>query len=146
MRWTPGDRSNIEDLRGRSGLGMRAGGLGIGGLLVLLILSWVSGVDFLSLIGGGGAPAETVGTSGAVASSPEEEKLVDFIVPVTTTFFLISDSSTNYAAASAPRATSRRPMWSRTNWDTTCSRSSALRVERGSCSPVVPVRPMNCPC
>ena len=81
MRWTPGDRSNIEDLRGRSGIGMRAGGLGIGGLLVLLILSWATGVDFLSLVGGGGggAPTETVGTSGTVASSPEEEKLVDFV-------------------------------------------------------------------
>ena len=31
MRWTPGDRSNIEDYRGRSGMGMKAGGLGIGG-------------------------------------------------------------------------------------------------------------------
>ena len=80
MRWTPGDRSNVEDLRGRSGIGMRAGGLGIGGVLVLLILSWATGVDFLSLIGGGGgAPTETVGTSGTVASSPEEEKLVDFV-------------------------------------------------------------------
>jgi uncharacterized protein len=81
MRWTPGDRSNIEDMRGRSGIGMRAGGLGIGGLLVLLILSWATGVDFLSLVGGGGgAPTETVGTSGNVAaSSPEEEKLVDFV-------------------------------------------------------------------
>lgn len=80
MRWTPGDRSNVEDLRGRSGIGMRAGGLGIGGLLVLLILSWATGVDFLSLFSGG-APTETVGTSGTgtVASSPEEEKLVDFV-------------------------------------------------------------------
>ena len=81
MRWTPGDRSNVEDLRGRSGIGMRAGGLGIGGVLVLLILSWATGVDFLSLLGGGGggAPTESVGTSGTVASSPEEEKLVDFV-------------------------------------------------------------------
>ena len=63
MRWTPGDRGNIEDLRGRSGIGMRAGGLGIGGLLVVLLLSWATGIDFLSLVGnGGGAPSETVGT------------------------------------------------------------------------------------
>ena len=36
---------------------MRAGGLGIGGLLVLLVLSWATGVDFLSLLGGGGGGA-----------------------------------------------------------------------------------------
>nr|ADC35808.1 putative neutral zinc metallopeptidase [uncultured bacterium 66] len=65
-------------------MGMRAGGLGIGGLLIMLVLSWATGVDFLSLLGGGGggAPVESVGTSGAsgtVASTPEEEKLVDFV-------------------------------------------------------------------
>ena len=79
MRWTPGDRSNIEDYRGRSGIGLKAGGLGIGGLLVMLILSWATGIDFLSLVGNGGTPTETVGTSGTVASTPEEEKLVDYV-------------------------------------------------------------------
>ncbi len=80
MRWTPGDRSNIEDYRGRSGMGMKAGGLGIGGLLVMLILSWATGIDFLSLVGNGSSPpTETVGTSGAVPTSPEEEKLVDYV-------------------------------------------------------------------
>ncbi len=80
MRWTPGDRGNVEDLRGRSGIGMKAGGLGIGGLLVLLVLSWATGVDFLSLVGsGGGPPSDSVGTSGNVATTPEEEKTVDFV-------------------------------------------------------------------
>jgi len=80
MRWTPGDRGNIEDMRGSSGIGMKAGGLGIGGLLVVLLLSWATGIDFVSLVGGGGgAPGDSVGTSGTVASSPEEEKLVDFV-------------------------------------------------------------------
>lgn len=80
MRWTPGDRGNIEDLRGRSGIGMKAGGLGIGGLLVLLLLSWATGVDFLSLVGsGGGPPSDSVGTTGSVATTAEEEKVVDFV-------------------------------------------------------------------
>jgi len=80
MKWTPGDRSNVEDLRGRSG-GMRAAPLGIGGLLLLLLLSWFTGVDFLSLVGGGGAPAQSVDTSGAapVTASPEEETLVLYV-------------------------------------------------------------------
>jgi hypothetical protein len=84
MRWTPGDRSNVEDMRGRSGSGIRAGGLGIGGLLVLLLLSWATGVDLLSLFdaGGGAPPTETVGTSGAsgsVTATPEEERMVDMV-------------------------------------------------------------------
>jgi uncharacterized protein len=81
MRWTPGNRGNVEDLRGRSG-GMRAVPMGIGGVVVLLLLSWATGVDFTSLAGGGGpAPSESVGTtgSGSIATSPEEEKLVDFV-------------------------------------------------------------------
>ena len=41
MQWTPGDRGNVEDMRGRSGVG--AIPLSIGGFLVLLMLSWVSG-------------------------------------------------------------------------------------------------------
>ncbi len=80
MKWTPGDRGNIEDLRGRSG-GMRAVPLGIGGVLVLLVLSWATGVDFLSLVGGGGstAPTASVGSPGPVASTPAEEKTIDFL-------------------------------------------------------------------
>ena len=80
MKWTPGDRGNVEDLRGRSG-GMRMGGIGLGGLLIVLLLTWFTGVDFLSLIGGGGVPMEdTAPTSGGpVASSPGEEKMVDFV-------------------------------------------------------------------
>jgi predicted metalloprotease len=71
-------------MRGRSGSGIRAGGLGIGGLLVLLLLSWATGVDLLSLFdaGGGAPPTETVGTSGAsgsVTATPEEERMVDMV-------------------------------------------------------------------
>lgn len=82
MRWTPGSRGNIEDVRGRTGGGgMRMGApIGIGGLLVMLLLSWVTGVDFLSLLGGGGAPpSEYVGTSGRTTASPDEEKMVDMV-------------------------------------------------------------------
>ena len=80
MKWTPGDRGNVEDLRGRSG-GMRMGGIGLGGLLVVLLLTWLTGVDFLSLIGGGGVPIPDTAptTGGPVASSPDEEKMVDFV-------------------------------------------------------------------
>ena len=63
MKWTSGDRSNIEDARGSSGggMGIRAGGLGLGGLLLVLVLSWATGIDFLSLLGGGGSRGAAVG-------------------------------------------------------------------------------------
>jgi uncharacterized protein len=58
MKWTTGNRDNIEDMRGSSGgMGLRTGGLGLGGLLVVLVLSWATGIDFLSLVGGGGTSA-----------------------------------------------------------------------------------------
>jgi uncharacterized protein len=78
MRWSAGDRGNIQDMRGRSG-GMRAGSIGIGGLLIALVLSWATGVDFLSLLGGDGS-SEIAGTSGQpVESTPQEERMVDFV-------------------------------------------------------------------
>jgi uncharacterized protein len=81
MRWTPGDRDNIDDMRGRSG--GAAVPLGIGGFLVLLVLSWVSGTNLFSLLGTGSPSSQTTGTSGQVSSSPAEEHLVDFVDAVT---------------------------------------------------------------
>lgn len=78
MKWTRGDRSNVEDVRGRSGV--RMGGIGLGGLIVVLLLSWLTGVDFLSLVGpGGSAPVDSVGSAPPAATSPEEERLMDFV-------------------------------------------------------------------
>jgi len=82
MRWTPGDRSNIEDARGRSTFGGLGGGipLSVGGVLLLLLISWATGTNFLSLLTGGGDVTNgTTGTSGQVASSPAEERQVDFV-------------------------------------------------------------------
>jgi predicted metalloprotease len=82
MKWTSGGRENIEDRRGQRGFGGgRRGPIGIGVVLALLVLSLLTGKNFLSLIdpgamvGGGDAPAE----SGPVSTSPEEERLVDFM-------------------------------------------------------------------
>lgn len=83
MRWTPTGRGNIEDRRGSSG-GRGGGvvGLGIGGFIIVALLSMFTGVDFFSLLGGGGSdgPASTsVGTTGKVESSPSEERLADMV-------------------------------------------------------------------
>ena len=80
MRWTRGDRGNIQDMRGGGG---RTMSLGIGGFVVLLLLSWATGTDFLSLFQG--LPTtENTGTSGPpAATTPEEEQMVDFVDAVT---------------------------------------------------------------
>jgi predicted metalloprotease len=82
MRWTPGNRGNIEDLRGRSG----GGGfipLGIGGFIIVALLSMFTGVDFFSMLGGGGGGATSTavptGTSGRTTGSPSEERTVDMV-------------------------------------------------------------------
>src|SRR5438067_2150448 len=83
MRWTLGDRTNVEDFRGRSGGGFGIP-LGIGGVLVLLVGSWLTGVNLFSLVGGGSSPVtDTAATTRPASSTPEEEKMVDFVDAVT---------------------------------------------------------------
>jgi len=86
MDWSSGDRSNIEDRRGDSpgGGGFRFGGrgvpLGIGGVLVLLFISWLTGTDITSLLTDQGPPSDTPSASAPPAStSPGEERTVDFV-------------------------------------------------------------------
>src|SRR3954468_22661443 len=81
MRWSAGDRGNIEDNRGRSGGGGGMIPLGIGGFVVVALLSMFTGVNFFDLLGGGGSPpnSSSVGTSGKVTSSPAEERMVDMV-------------------------------------------------------------------
>ena len=77
MRWTPGNRGNIEDVRGRSAV-RGAGTIGIGGFVVLLALSWATGTDFLSMFSGA-PPTDSTSTSGELRTTPEEEQMVDFV-------------------------------------------------------------------
>ena len=82
MRWTTGDRGNVQDARGS-----RSGGvgipLGIGGVVVLLIGSWLTGVNLFDVVGSSGGGATDVVADRPVESSPEEERLVDFVDAVT---------------------------------------------------------------
>lgn len=86
MRWSPGGRSdNLEDRRGASGGmgggGMRGGGgggmrLGVGGMLVLLVLSVVFKRDLISPFLGGGAPMAAPSSQAAPIQDPREEDMV----------------------------------------------------------------------
>jgi predicted metalloprotease len=89
MEWRGRREShNVEDLRGRrspfggGGLGIpigrmgrRGGGLGIGGVLVLLAISWIFGINPLALLDGGDpyAPAAPVPSDVRPGSSAQDE-------------------------------------------------------------------------
>jgi uncharacterized protein len=68
-------------MRGRTG--GRAVPLGIGGFLVVLVLSWMTGTNLFTLLGTDSSPSQGVGTSGDVQSTPAEEWKVDFVGHVT---------------------------------------------------------------
>jgi predicted metalloprotease len=89
MRWTPGgDSSDVEDRRdetGGGGGGFGFGGihLGIGGFLLLLVLSLVFKQNFFALLGGGGAgPSGQAAVSTGVpnpAKDQQEKPMVEFV-------------------------------------------------------------------
>jgi len=94
MRWTPGGSSDdVEDRRdddsGGGGGGFGFGGMhiGIGGVVVLFILSLIFKQNFFALLGGGGgAPAPTTVHRPNVAMDEAEKPLVQFVT------FVLSDT------------------------------------------------------
>ena len=60
---------------------MGGAGLGIGGMLLLLVLSWATGTDLLSLFSGdGGTVVSTpAGEAPPTSTSPGEERMVDMV-------------------------------------------------------------------
>jgi predicted metalloprotease len=90
MRWTPGGRSeNLEDRRDQTGPGgMRLGGgatrLGLGGILILFVLSLIFKRDFFSLLntGSAGMPPSAVRQVDPTRDAKEEPKVqfVSFVL------------------------------------------------------------------
>jgi hypothetical protein len=87
MQWTPGGESaDIEDRRGESGGGgggFNLGGygphLGIGGTLVLLVLSFIFKENLFSVFGGGSAAPTTSRPYSETTRDPAEQKEVQFV-------------------------------------------------------------------
>jgi len=80
MKWQRGyQSSNVEDRRGARGGRLPGGRLGLGGLVVLLILSIVFKRDFLSLAGGFADDPTQVITGSDPVSSPAEDSTKQFI-------------------------------------------------------------------
>ena len=104
MRWTPQGRSrNLEDRRG-SGFRGGAVGMGVGGSLLLVVLSLIFGTDLTSLGGGGGPAGGTVAESQgdvAVQESPEEARLADFVS-------FVLDTNQVFWARTLPQATGQQ--------------------------------------
>jgi uncharacterized protein len=103
MRWTPGgDSSDVEDRRDETGGGGGGGGfqfggmhIGIGGALILLVLSLIFHQNFFALLGGGSGSAVQSGpaaTSGPpdTARDQTEKPLVDFVT------FVLNDTQTTW--------------------------------------------------
>ncbi|MDQ1387027.1 MAG: uncharacterized protein QOF56_481 [Acidobacteriaceae bacterium] len=101
MRWTPGGSSDdVEDRRDDSGSGgMQFGGMhiGIGGVVIIFILSLVFHRNFFALLGNGGGP---VATRQAERSEPSpasrerdraEQPLVEFVT------FVLNDTQATWA-------------------------------------------------
>lgn len=97
MRWTPGNESsNIEDRRGDSGGGGGFGGihLGIGGTIIVLVLSLIFHRNLFTLLGSGDAASSTSAsdTSAPPASeTPAEHKEVQFVS------FVLDDAQQTWA-------------------------------------------------
>jgi len=87
MRWTQGEESkDIEDRRddsGGGGGGFQFGGMhvGIGGAILLLILSFIFKTNFFALVGGGGSTAPRSAAVGQPdpARDAAEKPLVQFV-------------------------------------------------------------------
>ncbi len=78
MQWTPGGKSgDIEDRRTESGSRIRGTHLGVGGTLVLLVLSLIFGHDFVSLFSGHGPTVNQA--SRTAVQDPAEAELVQFV-------------------------------------------------------------------
>jgi len=97
MRWTPGGSGDdVEDRRDESGGGggFRPGGihLGLGGIIVLFILSLIFKRDFLSLVSNG-----SMDTGATTVSQPDpvrdqqEKPLVDFVT------FVLNDTQNTWS-------------------------------------------------
>jgi uncharacterized protein len=95
MRWTPGKASSdIEDRRGQGGRGIGGIHLGIGGTVIVLILSLLFHRNLFTLLGSGDASSSAPAADSAsapVTESPAEHREVQFVS------FVLDDAQQTWA-------------------------------------------------
>jgi len=94
MKWTPGGQSSdIEDRRDEGGGGFRLGGLhiGIGGALVLLVLSVIFKTNIFALLDGGTGDYSTAVNETDPSRDAAEKPLVQFVS------FVLDDTQQTWA-------------------------------------------------
>src|SRR6516162_5146552 len=92
MRWTPGGRSDdLEDRRDEGDGGIRGVHIGIGGFLILLVLSLVFKKDFFSLLGTQGALSGQQVRQADPQRDAREEPMVQFVS------FVLDDTQKTWA-------------------------------------------------
>jgi predicted metalloprotease len=80
MQWTPGGVSgDIEDRRGQGGRGFRGTSLGVGGTILLLLLSLIFHRDFISMFSGSSGAGPAVNQPSTAVQDSAEAGLVQFV-------------------------------------------------------------------
>ncbi len=101
MRWKPSGKSrNIEDRRGQRTARRRAAPVGLGGIILILVISYVFEINPLTLLQqtGTSGPAQTspAAPTEPYQSSPQEEELVQFVS------FVLDDAQAVWTRALPP--------------------------------------------
>jgi uncharacterized protein len=99
MRWTPGEPSaDLEDRRGSSGFGVGGVRIGIGGALVLLVLSLLFGRNFFALLDSGSATGDRPAVNRPVEESSQEHQEAQFVS------FVLDDAQSTWATILSDQA------------------------------------------
>ena len=115
MRWTPGgESSDIEDRRGSSGFGFGGAPIGIGGAIVLLVLSLLFHKNFFALFEGGSASTNQPGVAQPVQETPQEHQEVQFVS------FVLDDAQNTWAATLGPQYRHAKLVLFRDGIDSAC--------------------------